>query len=270
MRHQIFLVSIVGLIFSGNLLSQSNAPTPASSSDSTASADKSTPVTFRSDFLDLSFTYPGSLTAQSLPTLDEQHAQIAKNQPENEPAEYKRVDSCTDKALIAQRKDDPQKAGASIAIFGDQRGTVVQFSHPVDAAILIARVGIDCMPATYREHIDDIAQQMAEGGAQGDGLKTIDQPVWYNIGQTKIHFAAAQDTDTATTSTNNANAKMDHKWVVSVAFVLKSNLVTIYLESNDLPFLNEMLHSKIALGQQDPAPLFSSELGNGTPLQPKP
>jgi hypothetical protein len=55
-----------------------------------------------------------------------------------------------------------------------------------------------------------------------------------------------------------------------VAFVFNGNLVSIVRESNDLPFLNEMLHGNLTLGKQKAAPLFSAEIGSGTPIQPKP
>ena len=210
------------------------------------------------------------MTAQSLPSLDEQHAETAKKQPSNEPAEYKRVDACTDKALIARRKDDPQNVGANITVLGRQQGTVVQFDHPVDASILIARIGIDCMPAAYREHIDDVVQQMAEGMTQGDALKPIDRPVWYELGTTKVHFSGAESASTTTPSGTDSDGKKDHTWIASFAFVLNGNLITIYLESNDLPFMNEMLHGNITLGKQFALQLFQADLGHGTPIQAKP
>lgn len=228
------------------------------------------PVTFHSDLLDLSLTYPGSLVAEKMPSLDDQHAAIASKQPADEKPEYKRADQCTDKVMSAQRIDDPNKAQGTIAIYGDSRGTVIHLDPVVDASIIIARVGLECLPAEYRTQTDAMAAVMAEGFVQGPELKEIDQPIWYEIGKQRIHFAAAESTVDENASGAKIAAPSSRKWIASIAFVWKNNLVTIQIESNDLSFLNEMLHSNIAFGSEPPATLFPAEIGNGKPIQLKP
>lgn len=228
------------------------------------------PVMFHSDLLHLSLTYPGSLVAEKVASLDEQHAAIASTQPSNEKPEYKKADQCTDKVLSAHRSDDPHKAQATIAIHGDSRGTVVHLDPVVDASMTIARVGLECVPTEYRSQADAMAAVMAEGFIQESGLKEIDQPIWYDIANERIHFAAAESPSDAQASAGTANAPRPREWVASIAFAWENNLITIQIESNDLPFLNEVLHSSIAFGSQPPAPLFPAELGEGKPLQPKP
>lgn len=225
---------------------------------------------FHSDLLHMSLTYPGSLVAEKVASLDEQHAAIASTQPSNEKPEYKKADQCTDKVLSAHRSDDPQKAQATIAIYGDNRGTAVHLDPVVDASITIARVGLECVPTEYRSQADAMAGVMAEGFIQESGLKEIDQPIWYDIGKERIHFAAAESTSDAQASGGTATAPRPREWVASIAFAWENNLITIQIESNDLPFLNEVLHSSIAFGSQPAASLFPAEVGEGKPLQPKP
>jgi hypothetical protein len=229
---------------------------------------------FQSDALGFTLTYPASLIETKLPSQDQQHAEIAKVQPLDEKPELRKVDQCTDKALLAQRKDDPEKAGVNVTIFGDKRGTVLESTPAVTATLLIARVGIECMPAEYRQQLEAVTSAMAEGSAQGDDLKPIDQPIWYEIGKTRVHFAAAQSILAEIQPGANASSQptkgQGRRWVASLAFVQNGNLVSIYAESNNLPFLNGILHSTVKFGDQSAAPLFPADLGNGSPIQPKP
>ncbi len=228
------------------------------------------PAIFHSDLLHLSLTYPGSLVTEKVASSDEQHAAIAGKQSPDEKPEYKKADQCTDKVFSAHRTDDPKKARATIAIYGDSRGTSIHLDPAVDASIMIARVGLDCVPAEYRSQADAMAAVMAEGFVQESGLKEIDQPIWYEIGKERIHFVAGESTPHAQESDGTAGASGPRKWVASIAFAWENNLITIQIESNDLPFLNEILHSSIAFGDEPAAPLFSAEIGSGKPIQPKP
>ncbi len=225
------------------------------------------PVTFHSDLLDLSFTYPGSLIATKLPSLDEQHAETARNQPADEKPEYKKSDQCTDAALRAERKADPDQAVGTIAIYGNKRGTVIHLDPPITAKIVISRVGIECMPAKYKDHMEDVASVMASASIQEKGFKPIDQPIWYELGKTRIHFAAAQSDPEEKQSDAKSGGKPGRSWIASVAFISNGNIVSIYFESNDPPFLNEMLHGKLTLGKQMPSPLFPAEIGLGAPAK---
>jgi hypothetical protein len=251
---------------------------PAASSSvrptSEPSAAKPSAVVFHSDALGFTLSYPATLVVTELPSPDQQHAEIAKLQPPDEKPELRKVDQCTDKALLAKRKDAPEKAGVNVTIYGDKRGTVLDAAPPVTATLLIARVGVECMPAEYRQQLDAVTSSMAEESAQGDDLRPIDQPIWYEVGKTRIHFAAAQSIQPENQPGANAPSQstkgQEHRWVASLAFVQNNNLVSIYAESNDLPFLNEILHSTVKFGEQPTAHLFPADLGNGTPVQPKP
>jgi hypothetical protein len=231
------------------------------------------PVAFHSDLLDLSFAYPASLTAKPLPTPDEQHAATAKTQPADEKDEYRKADQCTDAVLAASRDDDPKKGKVSIAIYGDQRGTVLSVDRSVKASILMSRMGIECMTAELQGRADEMAGVMAEStieqAKQDRNLHSIDRPIWYESGKARIHFAAAESSPTSD-ALSSSKAKLESQFVAALAFVWKKNLVSIVLESNDLPFMNEMLHGVISLGTQAPAPLFPADLGSGTPIHPKP
>jgi hypothetical protein len=237
------------------------------------SAAKPSPSVFQSELLGFTLSYPASLVATKLPSPDQQHAEIAKLQPSDEKPELRKVDQCTDKALLAQRKDDPDKAGVNVTIYGDKRGTVLDVAPTVHATLLIARVGVECMPAEYRQQLDGVTSAMAEESAQGDDLRPIDQPIWYKIGKTRIHFAAAESVRPETQPGTKANSQrgnaQQRRWVASMAFVQNGNLVSIYAESNNLPFLNEILHGTVKFGDEPAAPLFSADLGTGTPTQPK-
>lgn len=258
---------LVPAILCLTLFAHGQTPSPQKSSPAQAAPPVIAPATFHSDFLDLSLTYPGSLVAEKLPSPDEQHAAIASKQPADENPEYKRADQCTDKVFSARRSDGPDKAQGTITFYGDKRGTVVHLDPVVAASIMIARV---CVPAEYKSQADAIAAQMAQAFVQDPGLKEIDQPIWYEVGKERIHFAAAESTVNSQSSGAKAAAPSPQKWVASIAFVRGDNLITIQFESNDLPFLNEMLHSSIAFGNQPAAPLFPAEIGNGQPIQPKP
>ena len=78
----------------GYCQSPSAAPTPAD-------AHNAKPGSFHSDLLDMSFTYPASMTVKPLLPLEEQHAATAKAQPADESEENRRADQCTDAAFAA-------------------------------------------------------------------------------------------------------------------------------------------------------------------------
>jgi len=250
--------------------------TPASETATTPPqpAKDATPVTFHSDMLDLSFTYPGSLIAEKLPSLDEQHAELAKKYGPDEKPEDRKTDQCSDRALIARRKDQPSIPGGNVTVTGtfyvDKRGLVLDTNHAVDAKILISRIGVGCLPAEEQNQIDELAAAMAVELTKDEGLKPIDQPIWYEVGKTRIHFAASQSAAEEKHAKTKSDEAEEHWWVASVAFVSNGNLVSIVMGSNDLPFMNEMLHGNLTIGKQKAAPLFPAEIGSGTPIQPKP
>jgi hypothetical protein len=271
MKNRLVFAAIFGLATLCNGQTNSTAATATTPPQRATDAE---PVTFHSDMLDLSFTYPGSLIAEKLPSLDEQHATLSRKYGPDEKPEDLKSDQCTDKALIARRNDEPSTPGENtttyVTIYGDKRGTVMDVEHSITAKILIARVGVECMPAEAQNRLDDVAAAMAAQLAQGEDLKPIDQPIWYEAGKMRIHFAAAQSASDEKKPDAKSNEKKEHLWVASAAFVSNGNLVSIFFRSNDLPFLNEMLHGNLTLGKQKAAPLFPAEIGSGTPIQPKP
>src|ERR1039458_6870855 len=153
--------------------------TPSTAITSPQPARDAAPVTFHSDMLDLSFTYPGSLIAEKLPSLDEQHAALALKYGPDEKPEDRKTDLCSDRALIVRRKDVPSTPGETttidITIYGDKRGTVLEAHHVVDAKILISRIGVGCMPVEEQKQIDEVAAAMALELTKDEGLKPIDQ-----------------------------------------------------------------------------------------------
>ena len=88
------------------------------------------------------------------------------------------------------------------------------------------------------------------------------------MGKTRIHMAAAENDLPPAQAAAEKDAP-DHQWLASFGFVWEKNLISIVLISNDLPFLNEMLHGDLALGKQAAAPLFSAGIGQGKPIQLK-
>jgi hypothetical protein len=230
-----------------------------------ASSPTPPPVTFHSDLLDLSFTYPNSMVAETLPSLKEQHDAIAAREPGDVKPESRKMDECSDRALVATRADDPRKAGNTVTKKGD-KGGVSTPPHAVNAKITISRIGVECMPAAYQSQVDDVATTMA----RDRDLRPIDQPIWYEISGARIHFAAGENASAENPTTAASDPQAKPRWVGSAAFVWKGNLVSIVIESNDLAFFNRMLHGKITLGTNKPAPLFAAEIGKGKPIEIKP
>jgi len=213
------------------------------------------PETFHSDLLDVTFTYPKSMTAEVLPSLKEQHDTIAA-QLKNAGRPVDPTTACSDKALLAERKDDPANLPASA-------------SQPVTGKIVMSRIGVSCMPADYQSQIDKVAASTSAALAQDKDLLPIDQPIWYMIGNTRVYFAAG---GTATPDKHAAAASdpaAKSRWVGSAAFVWNGNLVSIVIESNNLAFFNELLHGSLSLGKSAPAPLFPVAIGGGKPIKPR-
>lgn len=260
LRDRILLACVCGVALLG-VGQVAPASTPSASTPVPATAAK--PVTFHSDLLDLTFSYPASLVAQTLPSLDEQHAAIAAKEPANAPPESRKTDQCTDKALLATRNDDP----AAVPLNGDQRGNA---PHAITAKILISRIGVACTPASYQNQLDDLAAAMSAALAQDRDLHPIDQPLWFDVGKTRVHFAAGESAPPGNQNGASSAQKTERRWVGSAAMVWNGNLVSIVVESNDLKFFNEMLHGKISFGKGTAVPLFWAEIGNGKPIQPKP
>lgn len=227
-----------------------------------ANATKPIPATvFHSDLLDLSFTYPGSLVAQKLPSLKEQHDALAARLPANAKPEDRKTDECSDKALVALRGDDarshqPTNSGAP--------------PPAITGKIVISRIGVDCMPAAYRDQLDNMATTMSTALAQDRDLHPVDQPIWYEINNTRVHFAAGESVPPANEAAAPSAPFPKSRWVGSAAIVWNGNLVSIVIESNDISFFNEMLHSKIGLGKATPERLFPADIGKGKPIEAKP
>jgi hypothetical protein len=269
---------LLAVVFAFSVPAYGQDPTVSQTStpvaESPQAARIAAPVTFHSDLLGLSFTYPGSLVAEKMPSLDEQHAALARRYGPDEKPEDRKTDQCSDRALVARRKDEPATPGGAVTVTGtfyaDKRGLTLESNHAVTAKILISRIGIECMPTEEQNQIEDVAGAMSVALTKDEDLLPIDQPMWYGVGKTHIHFAAARSTPEMRQAGTGGNGQKERRWVASIAFVSNGNLVSILIESNDLPFLNEMLHGEIALGRETAAPLFPAEIGNGAPLQPKP
>jgi len=249
--------------------SQARTPSQAPASPvKPGSAIKATPLAvFHSDLLDLSFTYPASLVAQKLPSLKEQHNALDASLPADTKPEDRKTNECTDKALYALRADDPKNQSTNIV--GDQPGAGTA-PHPITGNILISRIGVDCMPAAYRNQLDNMATAMSAALAQDRGLHPIDRPIWYEIDNTRVHFAAGESVPPANQAGATSAPSPKSRWVGSAAIVWNGNLVSIVIESNDISFFNEMLHSRIGLGKATPAPLFPADIGKGKPIEAKP
>jgi len=227
----------------------------------TAMPAKAAPVKFHSDLLDLTFSYPGSMTAKVLASLEDQHAQTIAKYP-NETAEEKRTDECSDVALRAAREDDPNKATGTVAFYGDKRGAEFHINPVVKAKLVISRIGIECLPQKYRDNPDGVAIGLAQTSAEGKDMKAIDQPGYFDFGKMHIHFEASETAAPAKPE--------DKRWIVSTAFISKGSVVSMYFESNDLTFLNEMISGEITIGKEHGARFFPADIGNGTPVTYKP
>ncbi len=247
---------LIALLFGSVSIGYGQAPVPSQAPASPAKpgvAAKPAPVTvFHSDLLDLSFTYPASLVAQKLPGLKEQHDALDARMPADAKPEDHKTNECTDKSLFALRETDPKNPQSIVT-----------------GKILISRIGVDCMPAAYRDQLDNMATAMSAALAQDRDLHPIDQPIWYEINNTRVHFAAGESVQPANQSATPAAPSPKSRWVGSAAVVWNGNLVSIVIESNDISFFNEILHSKIGLGKAPPAPLFPADIGKGKPIQPK-
>lgn len=210
----------------------------------------SAPVSFHSDLLDLSFAYPGSLTPVNLPSPEKQHAAADSGKKEDESSVQAHVDRCTDRILLARRADRP----------GDSEATAVT------ASLLISRVGVGCMPTEYGSHVDAIAAALTQEAT--NGLKIIDQPIGYAMGGTGVHFIAAHSApagsaDSGQGQDQEQDESGESRWVASLGFAWKGNIVIMRFEANDLAFLNEMLRGEIRLGSQPGVPVFPAEIGAG-------
>jgi hypothetical protein len=245
---------LIALLFCSVSLGYSQAPIPSQAHASPTPATKpASSALFHSDLLDLSFTYPASLIAQKLPSLKEQHDALDARLPANAKPEDRKTNECTDKALYALRENDP-----------------INLQSTITRKILISRIGVDCMPAAYRDQLDNMATAMSTALAQDRDLRPIDQPIWYEINNTRVHFAAGESTPPANDSSAPSVPSPKSRWVGSGAILWNGHLVSIVIESNDISFFNEMLHSKIGLGKATPARLFPADIGKGKPIEAKP
>jgi hypothetical protein len=248
---------LIALLFWSVSIGYCQAPVPSQAPASPVKpgiAIKAAPATvFHSDLLDLSFTYPASLVAQKLPSLMEQHDALGARLPADAKPEDRKTNECTDKALYALREDDPKNLQSTIK-----------------GKILISRIGVDCMPAAYRDQLDNMATAMSTALAQDRDLRPIDQPIWYEINNTRVHFAAGESVPPANEAAAPSAPSPKSRWVGSAAVVWNGNLISIVIESNDISFFNEMLHSKIGLGKAPPARLFPADIGKGKPIEAKP
>src|ERR1700674_280071 len=106
LRDQILLTCMLSVALAGH---GQAAPEPAPVAKLPSFSTIPPPVTFHSDLLDLSFAYPNSMVAQTLPSLKEQHDAIAAREPGDVKPESRKMDECSDRALDATRTDDPAK-----------------------------------------------------------------------------------------------------------------------------------------------------------------
>jgi hypothetical protein len=266
LRNQILLTCVLSVAVAGH---GQAAPESAPVAKLPSSSPLPPPVTFHSDLLDLSFAYPNSMVAEMLPSLKEQHDAIAAREPADIKPESRKMDECSDRALVAARADDLAKAGNTVTKKGDKGGASAP-THAVNAKITISRIGVECMPAAYQSQVDDVATSMSAALARDRDLRPIDQPIWYEISGARIHFAAGESAAAENPSAAASDPNAKPRWVGSAAFVWHGNLVSIVIESNDLAFFNAMLHGKVTLGANKTAPLFAAEIGKGKPIEIKP
>ena len=230
---------------------RAQANTPAAPSTSTAIPT----ATYSNAQLALTFTYPANLIARDPLEAEEAGHRAHFGQPGSTDPEHRKAMKCLHPLLLLSTSP------------GEETPTLVPHPTPgapapPSATLFLSEFDRACAtPANRANLVGDLAQDILHL----PGINPIDKPIWYTVGQQKVHFAAGTK-DVVSPLTLRPESLV----FISLATEWNNHLLVWVIESNRLFLANRLARGAVAFGTQPPVPLLPFQIGSGTPIQPVP
>ena len=112
--------------------------------------------------------------------------------------------------------------------------------------------------------MDDALGNMALSSVMEPGLEPMPKPIWYEIGQQKIHMNSSAGRAIV-------NGKLDPAPVIIMAMTTewRGHLLEWVFTANDTEIFNELTKSMVRFGDGPWSPMFAANIGpqgSGTPM----
>jgi hypothetical protein len=211
--------------------------------------------TYINSELHLTFSYPPELQPEDAQAIAERgHIAMYGTQPEADP-EHAESEACDKVLLMVGKESDPKKE--EVTVSAGKTKPSIQMKPDPGGSIALFEIDSSCVPPKSLKKIDNVLAGLALVITRVPGMKPIDKPVWYDIQDHKVHFAAA---DGYPLSKGNKTLSSDPQIIAGFAVEVNSHILLWMLQSNDIDFFNHLLDSKVDFGSGVPQVLFPTHL----------
>ncbi len=222
-----------------------------------------TTTTFRSESLNLRFTYPADLhETDPRSALAGTHLNVLGISTDADPA-LSKATVCLRPLLLA--KSPESTSGSTSASETTPDGvTHTTITPTASATILLAELDIGCVIDHGNGDATDLLTRMAETVEKTPGMSPLIQPTWYNVGRQHVHIAAAQGHP----QTGGVPSPFT-LFTMGLSTTWNNHLLVWFFTSNNISLLDSITKSTVAFGRESPAPIYPSTVGNGNAAPPE-
>ena len=226
------------------------------------------PGTFYDKNLDLHFNYPVEMQAvDASAAIELGHEDIYGASGENKP-EHQEAIHCARPLLDVDLSKDkiPQRDADLAGVWADDSEAYKKSRRPqpIFATILFVEIMRDCLPKKLQKNDDDTLGNIALSFVSEPGLQRMPKPLWYEVGEQKIHMNCGVGRLIA-----NGQLAPAPIIIMSMATEWRGHLLAWVFASNDAEIFNEITKSMVRFGSGAWGPMFAANIGakgSGKPM----
>jgi hypothetical protein len=195
------------------------------------------------------------------------HQNIYGISGENDP-EHQMAKRCVRPLLDTELPQDkaPQRAANLDGVWVDDSKEYKESrkSEPIVAKILLMEIVRDCLPKQLRKNENDTLGNIALSFVSEPGIRRMPKPLWYEVGQQKIHMNSAVGRPIA-----NGGLASAPIIIMSMTTQWRGHLLAWVFTSDDAEIFNEITKSLVQFGGGKWGPMFAANIGppgSGTPM----
>ena len=247
------------------------ATTPASAQKAVATGSDvsmSTAGEFYDKDLDLHFNYPVEMQMLDANAEMESGHQNIYGVPGAGDPEHQEAKRCVlpllDVDLPAGKA--PQRAANLDGVWVDDSNAYKESRkpEPIFAKILIVEVVRKCLPKKLQKNENDALGTTAMSFVSEPGIMRMPKPIWYEIGNQKIHMNSGAGRPIV-----NGQLSPAPIFIMSMATQWHGHLLAWVFTSNDTEIFNEITKSLVRFGDGPWGPMFAANIGpnrSGKPM----
>ena len=261
----ILMLLVCGLVTSASG-QQGAKPEARASAPKTAARRKAKPVIaakpgeFNDQELDLHFHYPIEMRALDASAERKRGHQDVSGVSGANDAEQVEAKRCERPLLEAELPEDrgPQRVANLDGVWTDESKEYKESRkpEPVSAKILMIEIVRVCLPAELQKNENDALGSIAMSFVSQPGIKRMLEPLWYELGNQKIHVNSGAGRPIV-----NGNLASAPVLIMSMTTQWRGHLLAWVFTSNDIQIFNEITKSLVQFGDGEWGQMFAANVG---------